>query len=224
MRQKFNKIKEFTIKKYKWIVLFLCVVIFLELVLDVFQKEIMTKDVLGYKFISTYLISDNITPIAKVITQMGGAIVLITITTALLLFLKNKKIGIAIAFNLIVATVLNLVLKNIVQRPRPTEYRMINETGYSFPSGHSMVSMAFYGFLIYLIYKQVENKKVKWGLIIALSILIVTIGISRIYLGVHYTSDVLAGFTISVSYLIVYTSIVKKFILESEEKDEEIDK
>ena len=224
MRQKFNKIKDFTIKNSKWIILFLCVIIFLELALDVFQKEIMTKDVLGYKFISTYLISDTITPIAKVITQMGGAIALLTITIALLLFLKNKKIGIAIAINLIVATILNLVLKHIVQRPRPTEYRMISETGYSFPSGHSMVSMAFYGFLIYLIYKQVENKKVKWGLIIALSILIATIGISRIYLGVHYTSDVLAGFTISVSYLVVYTSIVKKLILEREEKDEEIDK
>ena len=224
MRQKFNRIKDFTIKNSKWIILFLCVIIFLELALDVFQKEIMTKDVLGYKFISTYLISDAITPIAKVITQMGGAIALISITIALLLFLKNKKVGIAIVINLIVATVLNLVLKHIVQRPRPTEYRMISETGYSFPSGHSMVSMAFYGFLIYLIYKQVENKKLKWGLIITLSILIVTIGISRIYLGVHYTSDVLAGFTISVSYLIVYTSIVKKFILEREEKNEEIDK
>ena len=224
MRQKLNRIKDFTIKNSKWIILFLCVIIFLELALDVFQKEIMTKDVLGYKFISTCLISDTITPIAKVITQMGGAIALLTITIALLLFLKNKKIGIAIAINLIVATILNLVLKHIVQRPRPTEYRMISETGYSFPSGHSMVSMAFYGFLIYLIYKQVENKKVKWGLIIALSILIATIGISRIYLGVHYTSDVLAGFTISVSYLIVYTSIVKKFILEREEKDEKIDK
>ena len=224
MRQKFNRIKDFTIKNSKWIILFLCIIIFLELALDVFQKEIMTKDVLGYKFISTYIISDFITPIAKVITQMGGAIALISITIALLLFLKNKKIGIAIAINLIVSTVLNLLLKNIVQRPRPTEYRMISETGYSFPSGHSMVSMAFYGFLIYVIYKQVENKKIKWGLIIALSILIATIGISRIYLGVHYTSDVLAGFTISVSYLVVYTSIVKKFILEREEKNEEIDK
>lgn len=224
MRQKFNRIKDFTIKNSKWIILFLCIIIFLELALDVFQKEIMTKDVLGYKFISTYLISDFITPIAKVITQMGGAIALISITIALLLFLKNKKIGIAIAINLIVSTVLNLLLKNIVQRPRPTEYRMISETGYSFPSGHSMVSMAFYGFLIYVIYKQVENQKIKWGLIIALSILIATIGISRIYLGVHYTSDVLAGFTISVSYLVVYTSIVKKFILEREEKNEEIDK
>lgn len=92
--------------------------------------------------------------------------------------------------------------------------------GYSFPSGHSMISAAFYGFLIYLIYKKVKNKKFKITLIIVLSILIVSIGISRIYLGVHYTSDVLAGFTVSVSYLIIYTSIVKKFILEREKEDE----
>lgn len=217
-----NKIKEFTTKNLKWITLFICVIIFLELVEDVFEKQIMLKDIIGYKFISTYLISDYITPVAKIITQMGGAIALIITTIILFLVIKNKKIGMAIAINLAISTALNILLKNVIQRPRPTEYRMISETGYSFPSGHSMVSMAFYGFLIYLIYKKVENKKLKWGLIIALSILIVTIGTSRIYLGVHYTSDVLAGFTISVSYLIVYTSIVKKFILEErEEKNEE---
>ena len=50
------------------------------------------------------------------------------------------------------------MIKRILQRPRPTEYRIIEETGYSFPSGHSMVSMAFYGYLIYLIYKYINNK------------------------------------------------------------------
>ena len=72
-----------------------------------------------------------------------------------------------------------------------------------------MVSMAFYGLLIYLIYKNVKNKYLKVILIVLLSLLIVMIGISRIYLGVHYTSDVLAGFLIAISYLIVYISFVK---------------
>ena len=84
--------------------------------------------------------------------------------------------------------------------------------GYSFPSGHSMISAAFYGFLIYLIYKKVKNKKLKITLIIVLSILIVSIGISRIYLGVHYTSDVLGGFLLSISYLILYTNIVNSIV------------
>lgn len=116
----------------------------------------------------------------------------------------------SIGLNLIIVSVLNVVLKDILQRPRPTEYRIINESGYSFPSGHSMISMAFYGFIIYLTYKYVKNKYIKWGLITLLSILIITIGISRIYLGVHYTSDVLAGFLISISYLILYTNIINK--------------
>ena len=128
--------------------------------------------------------------------------------------IKNRKIGASIFSNLVIVTILNQLLKGILQRPRPTEFRIIEETGYSFPSGHSMVSMAFYGYLIYLIYKFVKNKYIKWSLIILLSILICTIGVSRIYLGVHYTSDVLGGFLISISYLVIYTSAIKKFIVE----------
>ena len=77
-----------------------------------------------------------------------------------------------------------------------------------------MISMAFYGYIIYLIYKYVTNKYIKWFSIVLLSILICSIGISRIYLGVHYTSDVLGGFLISVSYLVIYISaVIKSFVL-----------
>ena len=211
-----NKIKDFLIKNLKWIILFITIVIFAAIVEDVFDQEIMTADIMGYKFISKYLISDVSTPFAIVITNLGSAITLITITVILLIFVKDKKIGLSVSVNLLIIAILNIILKNIVQRPRPTEYRLIDETGYSFPSGHSMISMAFYGFLIYLIYKYIHNKKLKISLISVISILILLIGTSRIYLGVHYTSDVIAGFTISISYLIIYTSIINKFVFREE--------
>ena len=217
MKEKMKeKIKEITKKNFKWLVLFIALIGFLTLAEDVFHKEIMNGDIIGYKIISTFLISDFATPIAKFITNFGGAIFLITLTVILVILIKNKKIGLSIFSNLVIITVLNQLLKRILQRPRPTEFRIIEETGYSFPSGHSMVSMAFYGYLIYLIYKYVENKYVKWTSIVLLSILICTIGVSRIYLGVHYTSDVLGGFLVSISYLILFISTVNKFFIEKD--------
>lgn len=208
-----GKIKDFLIKNLKWIILFICLIGFLALAEDVFNKEIMNGDIIGYKMVSTFLISDFATPIAKFITNFGGAIFLIGLTVLLIILIKNKKIGLSIFANLVVITGLNQLLKRILQRPRPTEFRIVEETGYSFPSGHSMVSMAFYGYLIYLIYKYVKNKYIKWSLIVLLSCLIVGIGTSRIYLGVHYTSDVLGGFLISASYLVIYISAVNKFLI-----------
>ena len=207
-----EKVKEFITKNLKWIILFICLIGFLAIAEDVFNKEIMSGDIIGYKLVSTFLISDFATPIAKFITNFGGAIFLIVLTIVLLVLIKNKKIGISIFSNLVIVTILNQLLKAILQRPRPTEYRIVEETGYSFPSGHSMVSMAFYGYLIYLIYKYVKNKYIKWISIVLLSILVCSIGISRIYLGVHYTSDVLGGFLISMSYLVIYISAVNKFL------------
>ena len=209
-----EKIKEFIVKNLKWSILFICLIGFLALAEDVFNKEIMNGDIVGYNIVSKFLISDFTTPIAKFITNFGGAIFLIVLTIALFILIKNKKIGFSVFSNLVIITVLNQLLKRILQRPRPTEFRIIEETGYSFPSGHSMVSMAFYGYLIYLIYKYVKNKYVKWISIVLLSILICSIGVSRIYLGVHYTSDVLGGFFISISYLIIYISAVNKFVID----------
>lgn len=209
-----EKIKEIFVRNWKWVLLFVCIIGFLLLAEDVFHKEIMNGDVIGYEFISNYLISDFVTPIAKFITNFGGAIYLIGIAIFLFIIIKNKKIGVTIICNLGIVTILNQLLKGILQRPRPEEFRIINESGYSFPSGHSMASMAFYGYLIYLIYKNIKNKYLKWTLITILELLIVSIGISRIYLGVHYTSDVVAGFLIAISYLIIYISIINKFVVE----------
>ena len=211
------KIKEFIRKNIKWFILFICLIAVIGILEDVLEDEILTLDIYGYNLISKYLISDFFTPIAKIITQLGGAIFLIILSLALIISLKNKKVSILILLNLIISTTLNQVLKFIIQRPRPTEFRIIDEKGYSFPSGHSMVSAAFYGFLIYLIYKNIKNKYLKWGLITLLSCIVLLIGTSRIYLGVHYTSDVIAGFLISISYLIIFIHFAKDF-MKNEQK------
>ena len=222
-----KKILEF-IKKYaKWIIIFICFVLTMEMVIDVFGHEIMKRDIIGYGLISKYLIRDEITPIAKIITELSGVTVILILTLLCMIFIKNKKVAMTVPINLFIVVTLNVILKNIVQRPRPTELRLITETGYSFPSGHSMVSMAFYGYFIFLIYELVKSKKIKITLITIISILIPLIGTSRIYLGVHYTSDVMAGFLISIAYLLIYTSAVKKYVLDdvkSSEKDKDEEK
>ena len=201
-------------KNYKWIIVFLCVVIFLLLLEDIFENEILDLDVATYRMIVLNLRTDNLTGIMKVITSLGGAYVLIALTLGALLVLKNRKISIMITLNLVISTVLNFLLKYVIERPRPEGYGLIIESGYSFPSGHSMVSMAFYGLIIYLIWKLVERKNVKYICSTLLGLLILLIGFSRIYLGVHYASDVIGGFAISIAYLIVFTSIAKTYLKE----------
>lgn len=196
-------------KNYKFIILLVCIIIFLAIMEDIFEKETMMIDLIIYKVIVQSMRNNILTSIFKVITNLGGVYCLIIIATLLTIFIKDKKIAFSIPLNLIIITILNLFLKNIVERPRPIGYRLIDETGYSFPSGHSMISAAFYGLIIYFIWKNVKNTKLKYVLCILLSILIVLIGISRIYLGVHYASDVLGGFTISIAYLIIFTTTFK---------------
>ena len=213
-----NVIK-FIKNNWRWMLLFICLIGFLALAEDVFHQEIMNGDIVGYDIVSKLFKFNVSTPIAKFITNFGGAIFVISLTTILFFVIKDKKIGISIITNLGIVTILNQIIKFIMQRQRPTEFRIIEETGYSFPSGHSMVSLAFYGYLIYLIYKYINNKHLKRTLIIILSVLICIIGVSRIYLGVHYTSDVLGGFLISFAYLIIYIELVNKFVLEKNKDD-----
>ena len=223
VREKKEIMKENVIKfiknNWRWMLLFICLIRFLALAEEVFHQEIMNGDIVGYDIVSKLFKFNVSTPIAKFITNFGGAIFVISLTTILFFVIKDKKIGISIITNLGIVTILNQIIKFIMQRPRPTEFRIIEETGYSFPSGHSMVSLAFYGYLIYLIYKYINNKHLKRTLIIILSVLICIIGMSRIYLGVHYTSDVLGGFLISFAYLIIYIELVNKFVLEKNKDD-----
>ncbi len=199
-------------KNIKWVIVLICISIFVYLMQAVWGSRVLPIDTSGYGFMSKHFISNSLTPVMRLITQFGGTILMIVWALASLVLIKNKRISISVVSNLVLIALLNNILKLIVRRARPTGFRLIAETGYSFPSGHSMVSMAFYGYLIYLIYKNVRNKKLRWTLITCFSLLILIIGMSRIYLGVHYTSDVFAGFLFSLGYLVIYTKLTDPIV------------
>lgn len=213
-------LKRIVEKNYKWIIAFLCLIIVLMMLEDIFENEQVTLDMVVYRLVILNLRTEPLTVIMKVITNLSSAYVLIAIAIGSLLFIKNKKIGLCVTGNLVIATLLNQLLKYIIQRPRPEGYRLIAESGYSFPSGHSMVSMAFYGLIIYLIWKMVKNKRIKYVACGILGFLIPMIGFSRIYLGVHYASDVIGGFAISIVYLLLFTNMTRSILqLEKEKKN-----
>ena len=145
----------------------------------------------------------------KTITHLGDTVVIMIIVVVMLIFL-NKKNRIILGSTTILTVGLNQGIKHILRRPRPEHLRLIKQGGFSYPSGHSMIAICVYGIMIYLINKNVKNKKIKLTLTILLTILILAIGISRIYVGVHYPSDVLGGFSLSLVILILNLTFTDK--------------
>ena len=154
--------------------------------------------------------NDNLTNIMKTITNLGGAYVLIAISFLLFFIIKNKKIPLSILINLVSVFITSQIFKLIFHRSRPDEIFLTHASGYSYPSGHTMVSTAYYAFIVYLLSKNIKNKLLKTSFILLSSILILIIGFSRIYLGVHYISDVIAGLLLGLSYLMIYINIINK--------------
>lgn len=202
-------------KKFNIFIVVLCLILFSVICYGVLSYDSLVIDTKVYSFIADNLMSDGTTSVLKVITELGG--VAFIVLAGVLIFMFCKKIRWFVTFDLVGVTLINQVIKHIVRRPRPNVLRLVEEDGYSFPSGHSMVSMAFYGIIIYLVYKNVTDKYLKWTLIALLSLLILSIGFSRIYVGVHYFTDVVGGFLLGLAYLIIYINIYNKKVGKNEE-------
>ena len=198
-------------KNLKWMVALVFLILFFLIIRSIYMESIVSFDNFFYDNIRL-LINDRMTFFAKIVTSLGSAVVLISLTVLIMLVFKNKKYGILTGINLLVIFLFNILLKFIFARPRPIDINLIEEGGYSFPSGHAMVSTAFYGFFAYLIWQTNLSKKMKWFYSTFLSLLIIIICISRVYLGVHYASDVFGGALLSVSYLIMFTGITSKYL------------
>lgn len=145
--------------------------------------------------------SPTLTQIMKVFTFIGSskAIAFIVLIASFFLYkvLKHRFelilfIGVMIGANFLFAS-----LKLLFHRARPDFHRLIEVGGYSFPSGHATNAMALYGILAFLLWRHIPTHLGRMILIFVSSLMIVTIGVSRIYLGVHYPSDIMAGYFIS---------------------------
>ena len=142
---------------------------------------------------------DFMTSFFKLCSNLGSTWFYVILVLLLVIF-KNKK-DIWEGIHLLIIQGINRFIKALVKRARPPQiYHLVHETNYSFPSGHSMSAMAGYGLLII----EVQKSSLKYKTIIKvfLAIMIFLIGLSRIYLGVHYFSDVIGGFLLSLSYLL----------------------
>lgn len=144
-------------------------------------------------------------------THLGDT-VSIVILCLLLLILPWTRIryGIPVSAAAIVASAMNHYIKGIIQRPRPDAVmHLIEQGGWSFPSGHSITSMVVFGLLIWLVRHNVENKKAANVWTVVLVIPWIGIGLSRIFVGVHYPTDVLAGWCLGIVILMIAVSVVE---------------
>ncbi|MDE1919566.1 MAG: phosphatase PAP2 family protein [Patescibacteria group bacterium] len=148
------------------------------------------------------------------ITYLGNAVVVVGMTGISLLYLffskRHRIYAYGLATTVAGAGASAYVLKEIVARARPGGLiPSVVETSFSFPSGHATASMAFYGFAAYILCMLFPERK---ALTIAIAtILIAVVGFSRLYLGVHFPSDVLAGYLIGGIWLIIGSAVVRHY-------------
>jgi membrane-associated phospholipid phosphatase len=170
---------------------------FVELTDELAENELGAFDTA----VSDYVIgfrNPTLTTFFRVMTELGDTVAYIVICVLLALYFflrhRNWKFIVQTTIVLLLATGTNMWLKIIFARARPTLEHLVSVSTLSYPSGHAMSAMAFYGFLIYLVSVSKMIHFHRMLLTALLCFMIFSIGLSRIYLGVHFPSDVLGGF------------------------------
>jgi len=160
--------------------------------------------------------SPTLTTIFKFFTFIGSSLVVMILCVLIIIYLykvlHHRSEIILFIVVMFGSTALNVVLKHLFHRARPTIHRLIQETGYSFPSGHSMEAFALYGVLAYLLWRHISSSLGKTLLIIFSVFMTLMIGISRIYLGVHYPSDVIGAYLVSGFWLAGSIGVYEQYL------------
>lgn len=201
-------------KKFKiyGVIIFVAVLVFIGVAVGV-QTGYLDgfDDAVRYRVYS--IRNEKLTMFWKFITHSGDSEVVIMLGIVLLLVKSlRKKYGVKFAIAALSSTALYQGMKYIFQRPRPDiALRLIEESGYSFPSGHSMNCLVSYGILAYLILKYCENARLAKILSVGLGLIIILIGLSRVYVGVHFPTDVIGGWSLGIAVLVAMMYAFEKF-------------
>jgi undecaprenyl-diphosphatase len=206
-----------------------CVVVFLFMAKTVFIDQDHGFDHAVFAFARSHT-SPGFTDFMTFVTffasknfLIGGSL---SLAVVFLFFKKHRWYSLKIPVVAAGSTLLNQGMKFWFGRPRP-ETAFIEQTGMSFPSGHAMIGGAFYGLLMYLVWTNVHRAAWRWLLVLVLGIWVLLIGYSRIYLNVHYASDVLAGWAAGFLFLVITLLILRKvepkYAAEAEQIIEEAD-
>lgn len=188
-------------------VLYLSLIGFILVTLFVVIKKDLYIDTYLYKYISM-LINKDLTSIIRIITNIGSVVfsIIIIIITSILLYKYNKKDDLKyFLIIMIIGNITSFTLKLIIARNRPDILRLMIENTYSFPSGHTFITILLYGSILVLLNKYYKKSYVLWTIY---GILVMLIMFTRIYLGVHYFSDTLGGFFLGIIFLFIFYKLV----------------
>ena len=200
------------------LLLLFALIIFIYAIRMVFILESLQFDDNVFNAVKPY-ISPGTTKAMLIITFLGKHNLLIPLNFVLILFFiyrKERWFATRIAALSLSSLLLMFMLKFFFQRNRPLQPVIDDVSGYSFPSGHALMSVVFYGLFIHMIWHEVKTMWLRITLVAILGILILLIAFSRIYLNVHYASDVIAGLAVGFIWLVLSLNIIhrieKKFI------------
>ncbi|MCC4212305.1 phosphatase PAP2 family protein [Leeuwenhoekiella parthenopeia] len=199
------------------VIVVLCINLFIELTDTLESDTLNAWDSRVTEFVLSYR-NPALTNYFIIVTDIGdlyGYLSILVIATILSYFVfKQWKYVLQIVLVLALASISNVILKRFIDRARPGIEHLVTVETLSYPSGHAMSAMAFYGFLIYLVTRFRMNTFLKALCITALVLFILSIGISRIYLGVHFPSDIAGGFIagfIWVIFCILLFNVIELF-------------
>lgn len=197
-----------------WSLVLVSIVTFLFVAFRIFYFKREEFDFKVIAFLKPY-VSETMNGIMVFITFLGTHEFLIpanlVLITYFLFIRKHKWYSIKVPVVALGGVLLMFLLKFLFNRPRPLIPLLEEASGLSFPSGHALMSVSFYGLLIYLVWHNIKRPRwVRWVVMVFLVMLILLIGFSRVYLVVHYASDVIAGFAMGVIWLSLSIWVIRR--------------